>query len=260
MNVSRRRAWWWLKRVAVCLLLGVVTTVGVAWGLAWRWFGPHAQKSETQYTASDHRGERITVAQPGLRQQTVIQVPRRKFITETPLFVSCFGRDIEMYPGVEVDPAVRLPHDGEAWGVGRSLSQLPGRAQSSCRVDEAASGWPRLCLWWGDLTVRQPDETYSDYVVTKASTQRITLSNANVAWFATTPRALPVCPIWGGFVVNAMVYGAAWSGMVLVPPLVRRAVRRRRGLCAECGYDLSWLGAGVCPECGLGREGASDDC
>ena len=60
--------------------------------------------------------------------------------------------------------------------------------------------------------------------------------------------ALPVLPIWTGFVVNTVVYATVTMGAMLAPGWVVRRRRRRRGLCVWCGYPR---GEGeVCSECG----------
>ncbi len=66
---------------------------------------------------------------------------------------------------------------------------------------------------------------------------------------------LPVAPIWLGFLANTLLYAAlAWC-MLFAPGEARRWRRRKRGACQKCGYDLKRI-AGVCPECGRGRTGA----
>lgn len=65
---------------------------------------------------------------------------------------------------------------------------------------------------------------------------------------------LPVVPLWGGFVLNTGVYGAAvWmlSSSVL---MARRFRRRRRGWCERCGYILTPSAHPGCPECGWKRS------
>jgi hypothetical protein len=62
---------------------------------------------------------------------------------------------------------------------------------------------------------------------------------------------LPMEPVWPGFALDTAMYGSLvfllWSG----PRLVRRRVRKRRGRCVGCGYDLKGnVWGGVCPECG----------
>jgi hypothetical protein len=51
-------------------------------------------------------------------------------------------------------------------------------------------------------------------------------------------RVLPMCPIWPGFLANSAVYAAALWLLLLGSGAVKRSVRRRRGRCVDCGYDL----------------------
>jgi hypothetical protein len=70
---------------------------------------------------------------------------------------------------------------------------------------------------------------------------------------------LPLRPLWPGFALNTAVYGTIifvlWSALAALwsaPGLVRRRVRKRRGRCIGCGYNLRGRGSagGPCPECG----------
>jgi hypothetical protein len=56
-------------------------------------------------------------------------------------------------------------------------------------------------------------------------------------------------PILPTLLVNTLFYGSIVFGLSLVPGVVRRWHRRRRGRCVACGYELA--GVEVCPECGL---------
>ncbi len=57
-------------------------------------------------------------------------------------------------------------------------------------------------------------------------------------------RRLPLNPIPLGFIVNTLIYAGLIGGL----GYGRRALRRRRGLCSNCAYDLA--GLATCPECG----------
>jgi hypothetical protein len=51
-----------------------------------------------------------------------------------------------------------------------------------------------------------------------------------------------------------------YPAVVLVSSIARRVRRHRRrlrGLCAQCGYNLTGNVSGTCPECGQGVEGKS---
>ena len=63
----------------------------------------------------------------------------------------------------------------------------------------------------------------------------------------------PVSPwIWWGVLLNSVVYGLPFAGVWYAGKAgvrrARRALRRRRGRCPACGYDVR--GVDRCPECG----------
>lgn len=71
--------------------------------------------------------------------------------------------------------------------------------------------------------------------------------------YSSSSRVIPLAPIWLGFTVDALFYGAAWGvllALVVGPGALRRALRRRRGRCLRCAYDLRGIPEGACPECG----------
>jgi hypothetical protein len=64
-------------------------------------------------------------------------------------------------------------------------------------------------------------------------------------------QALPWQFVWSGLAVDSIFYGAAFLGITLVLRWLRSALRRRRGLCPTCAYDLRATPPGSpCPECG----------
>ena len=64
-------------------------------------------------------------------------------------------------------------------------------------------------------------------------------------------RAIPLAVLPLGFAVNTVVLAGLFAAMVRGPGMLRRWRRRRRGLCARCGYARAGLAEGApCPECG----------
>ena len=76
-------------------------------------------------------------------------------------------------------------------------------------------------------------------------------------WRTGWERGLPVRPIWLGVAANTLFYAAILWLLICGPFLLRRFLRRRRGLCLACAYPMGE--AAVCSECGkplLGRAEA----
>lgn len=63
-------------------------------------------------------------------------------------------------------------------------------------------------------------------------------------------RSIPIDPIYHGFLFNTTFFAIALWAMWYGPLLVRSHIRRKRGRCLKCGYDLRGAEHEVCPECG----------
>ncbi len=68
-------------------------------------------------------------------------------------------------------------------------------------------------------------------------------------------RVLPIRPIWPGFAINTGFYAAILWPLICGPFALRRRIRRKRGWCVACGYDLRHADHDGCPECGATDEG-----
>ena len=64
-------------------------------------------------------------------------------------------------------------------------------------------------------------------------------------------RSLPLFPLFPGFTINTIFYAAILWLLTLGPFTARRAIRRKRGRCIKCGYDLRGAEHEACPECGM---------
>ncbi len=61
----------------------------------------------------------------------------------------------------------------------------------------------------------------------------------------------PAHPIWPAFIANTFFYAGILWLLIPGPFALRRLIRRRRGLCPGCAYDLRHAQHEACPECGL---------
>ncbi len=95
-----------------------------------------------------------------------------------------------------------------------------------------------LCKWMDDWTLHDG----------------IALGDSKAAWVVSGRSALPTRIIWPGFVINTVFYAVVLWLLLAAPFALRRRLRRKRGLCPACGYDLRGRGSpsqsNVCPECG----------
>lgn len=67
-----------------------------------------------------------------------------------------------------------------------------------------------------------------------------------------TARPMRLMPF--GFLVNTLFYAAVLWFLLTGPRDIRLWLRKRRGFCLDCGYDLKQDYITGCPECGSGRE------
>jgi len=208
-----------IVHAALCLILGVVTTVGVAWGLAW--FDSDVHESQSYERALERVG-------PGAEHLGI---------------KTCTTLGSQGAVVIRADFA-----DAETTDAG-SVERLMPEWIPEATVGESielhafqAHGWPVLSSWCESLLLR-PNASVRDL--------------GGVAIRRDDPACiLPLRPIFPGFIVNTLFYAAIWFGVLFVPGIAKRAIRRKRGRCVKCGYDLRGDVAAGCPECGWGREDA----
>lgn len=116
---------------------------------------------------------------------------------------------------------------------------------------DSASGWPYLAMASGILIRFRDDPP-----------QTLTVETSGIAigplGINEDSRAYPLRPIWPGFALNTLFYtlvGALfWFGFIEGSRRFCRLIRRMRGHCQKCGYDLRNRTSMGCPECGWRRQ------
>ncbi len=225
----------WTFRISICLLLGAVSTIAVAWTLAL-----------TMPTVDGAAWSMLPVGPE--RTRWVIRAAR-----------DLGALDIRASADWESDWS-------GGWGIDKfDESQLPGwsgaahpptpdEVEALTILYEHARGWPMLALYWrgmlapswhGMLAPSWRTEWGWEIKLLRCFTEN------------QESRTLPLAVIWPGVVIDTVVYGVLWFALLFgfgATRAARRALRTRRGHCPMCAYDLRGdLDAG-CSECGWGRE------
>jgi hypothetical protein len=137
-------------------------------------------------------------------------------------------------------PDAGTPSSGRSRGRhSTALVQLPTSPDDRL-VHIVTAGWPLTCLTGERHT-------------TGVSTRRHGLAEPPrpIRELNVKPRrVLPLRPLWLGLAADTVLFAAAVWMAVPGSLLLRRTLRRRRGQCAGCGYNLCHVDHRACPECG----------
>ncbi|MFG0252225.1 MAG: hypothetical protein ACF8NJ_05050 [Phycisphaerales bacterium JB038] len=106
---------------------------------------------------------------------------------------------------------------------------------------EACYGWPFPCLNCSWPRAEKVRDAYIPPYWLRQTSQRGRYA------------AFPSRPYWPAVILNIGFYTLLWLPLLFLPRVVRRALRRYRGRCAMCGYDIQRGKTERCPECGWKR-------
>lgn len=180
-----------------------------------------------------------------------------------PTWAQTLGPDdqwlLSAYPTLDtIQPNQYVPWpDRSKWRI-PTWAALCDTNTRDLNIMTSAWGWPMLCLKGVERIqhLHKPDGTIAG---TTSAFHGYWLAGGTPVRQRTTPapriRNLPLTPIWKGYLANSLFYAAVWLIIGLAATcstrVARRTLRRRRGLCTRCAYDLKGLTPGTpCPECG----------
>ena len=118
------------------------------------------------------------------------------------------------------------------------------------------AGWPLPSVtgskWFPSRIRSGSDQAPKRYI--RAFPIEVDLTSSTPGLQRSVELAVPMFPIWPGFAIDTIFYAAILWLLTFGPFTARRIIRRRRGHCIKCGYDLRGSSGGeVCPECGVVR-------
>ncbi len=204
-----------LRRIVICFLLGVVTTVSVACLLAD--LTDPMQAAPEFVRDMDHPWTVLVCRRTGSLAITAMISHR------------------------SAGPVSLDDHRVPQWSRMRNLAAYQ-EGDPMPMIYDFAYGWPMLSMrfsvdaerdWQtGTVLARTSSGAFSDY-------------------------EYPLRLLGTGFAIDTAFYGAIWFVLLTGPRMVRRYVRRLRGRCLVCGYDLRGEFSSGCSECGWRREETS---
>lgn len=224
MPHQRTERWKWARRIALCLVLGAVINVGVAWGCA-AW----SPRTVSTYTLLDQIFGVRAGPPPWARGAEMVM-----------------GGDLPDRGGFGFEEW------NSWWGARWLSSDDPKQVWPTHDYSRTASGSVRTTgVGWPMLALRS--ESWSDSATSLVDVGLIRggIPIGPVGQYAIDRRKLPIMPIWFGFLVNTLLYGALMM-TPFAPGAIMRCRRVCRGRCRGCGYDVA--GLAVCPECGSSQR------
>lgn len=219
-------------RICVYLLLGLATSVVAAWAMP---LIPWSQKSRAQRTSVSipegvPKGWAIYASANSFHRRVILSWEALQTLTPPTvdeLTLRAFGAP----PGLRPAPGFESAGMHQVVQAGFPMRSLAGLVSyNNSRVLTAASVAGAGRSWaWRFPTGAAPSSADPE---------------------------MPMFPMPLGLAIDTAFFAALWLGLIAGAGAVRREMRRRRGQCPRCAYDLRDGVESGCPECGWERDAA----
>ena len=243
-----------LTKLVVFLLLGAIVNVAVAWGCA-AWIrisrDPNVPRSGDEFLRSPKVTElewRAAVwRRPGVIRILSFRPHNYEVEGEAPGSSFYIINTLTQTPAWEVSwDDLPIPRWSRVYGKSANVAD-------PWTLIEDARGWPIYSMRSSFFVDQNGNIVSHDWISALQLSQAInSFPSFNMSDWS-EPRAIPFIPIFPGFAINTIFYAAILWLLTLGPFTARRMIRRKRGHCIKCGYDLrghSGGGGEACPECG----------
>ncbi len=282
----------WLFSLVLAALLGVATTVTVAWSFAtiaplrglppsdqwngvripeyeqlgWQFalmgtsrtgFAMNRQLMAAEFRPHEHPWMYASgLAADSWHLRGLIQLLDLMLERRTPEQVRTSERAAES--STDSPTQTRFPDDEAKPPLWPKVTSQSGRLGLIITDGQLAVGWPLLCLrarFAQSLSPSQTQHVWSapgGFIIHHTSPPFVNLIAGRGF-----PVIWPYRPYWPGLLANTLFFTVLWTIPLVFVPALRRRQRRRHHRCVSCAYDLSGTSTDrPCPECGLLREDA----
>jgi hypothetical protein len=216
---------------AMIVLLAAGANIVVAFGF-WTWW-QYSKDALTFGSAPRFQGDEVYAFLPKHVARWPTTVPDKWL---APGWIARSG-DV---PGVRAFEYTSLPPNDRSRHMYRNWLRATWIVQA---------GWPLPCLQSEEL-IQPVDEDTPPLRIGVVT--NVTMPGAPEPNSLSEPTPfVPVRPLALGMVVNTALFATVFAVVMLAPIALRTLLRRRRGQCVACGYDLRVTATTApCPECG----------
>lgn len=208
-----------VRLIIVFAALGVIVNIAVAWAC-----GVWSDYDVTTWRHGSWSQSRL----PNLERTPMAAWTVRGFGVQNAHIVP-----LALFEAPDHEPIEDVLND---WGLFTDLETLDTMANGQY-LDFFSQGWPMHSLW-------------CEYVENELQTHGGVWINGEFlsGTYYMAEHFIAFRPIWRGFIVNSLLYGAVMFLLFWPLTRARRWRRRRRGLCVRCAYPIG--ASDVCTECG----------
>ncbi|MCH7849097.1 MAG: hypothetical protein IIB53_12115 [Planctomycetes bacterium] len=233
-------------RVSAAIMLGAATTVAVAWLMALYVDGGQATSARWSRGFKTDGASQVVPTPPLHPQQNgihLVQVTR----------IRRWGTDIvEVWPVWSQNPNYPISPPGSTHALVEGTS-FEAEMKDKFDRNEAPCAWWRADGW--PLPALSAEARWQSYDALGMSP---VIGGVLVGPKNVVPRdgvrILPLQPVWSGLIINTVFYVSLWFALFSLRKIwdfrnIRSRLRRRRGQCVRCGYQLL-PDQTRCSECG----------